>query len=560
MKKRYLWISLLLALLMLLSSCTNLFQRESSSTEQATQAPVEPSALLGLWYCADAYTVLVLKEGNVFDYYNLVTDDYAYASDIFSGQYTLADNNITVPLEEDFSLQLAYDAEKDILAVDGLELSFSRVEILPTKLGNAEPEKFKGIWYNKTSQRVYDLHEDGTVDIYLIQAGYYAYNTTEKATYTVDGAFVTIHFDYSENTIGLIYNPNKDSVATAYGDLYSRVNELPTEHPVVPFPNYEKLDCSSVINLGAYKGLDLTTDAKAYASIYIFDAYYNANKDKNPAAITEDRAAIYGDRVVIDYTGYLNGEKFSGGSATNQKVSITQNSGYIPGFAEGIIGRKMGETFDVPVTFPENYGSTELAGKSVVFTMTLHTIYELSIPDEGIKTLTNNEYESYTEILTDYTDAYRSQLLWEALEKEATYQNLTLDYYNYFYQYYRDLYHSYAFSMGMEYDAFLKNYGEQIQIRTDAELLTWCQTSVAMPYIIAQKIFKDENLAADKETYDAKYKEIFDQFVKDAMDHFKYTEADREKAEKFVLEEEGDYLNATVVRDLVSDWLLTQNN
>lgn len=554
MKRRYLWISLLLAFTMLLCSCTTLFKRAGSSTEQP-QASVEPKSLLGLWYCADAYTVIELKEGNVFDYYNLVTDDYAYASDLFSGQYTLTENNITVPLEEDFSLQLAYDAEKDILAVDGLELSFSRVEILPTKLGNAEPEKFKGTWYNKTAQRVYDFHEDGTVGIYLIQAGYYTYNTTETATYTVENAFITIHFDYSESTISLIYNSNKDSIATAYGDLYSRVNELPTEHPVVPFPNYEKLDCSSVINLGAYKGLDLTTDAKAYASIYIFDAYYNANKDKNPSAITEDRAAIYGDRVVIDYTGYLNGEKFSGGSATNQKVSITKNSGYIPGFAEGIIGHKMGETFDVPVTFPENYGNADLAGKSVVFTMKLHTIYELSISDEAVKAFSKDEYSTYTEILTDYTDAYRNQLLWDALEKEATYQNLTLDYYNYFYQYDRDYYHSYAFSMGMDYDVFLKNYVK----KTDADLLV-DGSNKAKPYIIAYKIYQAENLAADQEAYNAKYKEIFDQFVKDAMDYFKYTEADREKAEKFVLEEEGDYLNATVIKDLVSDWLLTQNN
>ena len=559
MKRRYLWISLLLAFTMLLCSCTTLFKRAGSSTEQP-QASVEPKSLLGLWYCADAYTVIELKEGNVFDYYNLVTDDYAYASDLFSGQYTLTENNITVPLEEDFSLQLAYDAEKDILAVDGLELSFSRVEILPTKLGNAEPEKFKGTWYNKTAQRVYDFHEDGTVGIYLIQAGYYTYNTTETATYTVENAFITIHFDYSESTIDLIYNSNKDSIATAYGDLYSRVNELPTEHPVVLFPDYGKLDCSSVITLGEYKGRDLTTDAKAYAAIYIFDTYYNANKDKKRPAITEDRAAAYGDHVVIDYTGYLNGEKFSGGSATNQTVSITKNSGYIPGFAEGIIGHKMGETFDVPVTFPEDYGNADLAGKSVVFTMKLHTIYELSISDEAVKAFSQNEYSTYAEILTDYTDAYRNQLLWDALEKEATYQNLTLDYYNYFYQYYRDLLHSYAFSASKEYDEILRIWGEQFNIRTDAELLQWCKTSVALPYVIAQKIFKDENLAADKETYDAKYKEIFDQFVKDAMSHFKYTEADREKAEKFVLEEEGDYLNATVIKDLVSDWLLTQNN
>lgn len=551
MKRRYLWIPLLLALTMLFCSCTTLFKREGASTEQ-TQAPVEPKTLLGMWYCADAYTVLVLKEDNVFDYYNLVTDDYAYASDVFSGQYTLADNKITVPLEEDFSLGLAYDAQKDILAVDGLEMSFSRVEILPTKLGKAEPEKFKGTWYNKTAQRVYDFREDGTVDIYLIQAGYYTYNTTETATYTVEGAFITIHFDYSENTFGLIYNPNKDSIANLVGELYGRVNELPTKHPVVLFPDYDKLDCSSVITLGNYKGLDLTTNATAYAAIYIFDSYYAANKDKTPKAITEDRAAAYGDRVVIDYTGYMDGKAFSGGSATNQTVSITNNSGYIPGFAEGIVGHKMGETFDVEVTFPENYGSTDLAGKKATFTMKLHTIYDLTISDEEVKTFSKNEFSTYAELLKEYVDTYRSQELWNILKEEATYENLPIEYYDYFYNYYRDYYHSYAFSMGMEYDAFLKAYYGI----TDADLMKESQT-VALPYIIAQKIFKTENLAADKETYDAKYKELLDQYVKDAMEHFKYSEED---AKKFVEAEEGTNLNATVVRELVSEWLLTQNN
>lgn len=551
MKKRYLWITLLLALTMLLSSCTTLFKRAGASTEQP-QATIEPRTILGLWYCADAYTVVELKEGNVFDYYNLVTDDYAYASDIFTSQYTLENNNIILPLEEDFSLSLAYNAEKDVLDVDGLEMSFSRVELLPAKLGTAEPEKFKGTWYNKTSQRVYDFREDGTVDIYLIQAGYYTYNTTETATYTVENAFVTIHFDYSENIISLIYNPNKDSIATAYGEIYGRVNELPTKHPVVLFPDYDNLDCDSIITLGNYKGLDLSTEAKINAAIYIFDSYYSANKDKKPAAITEDRAAAYGDRVVIDYTGYLNGEAFSGGAATNQTVSIIDDSGYIPGFVEGIIGHKMGETFDVEVTFPENYGSTDLAGKTTTFTMTLHTIYDLSISDEEIKAYSKDEFSTYADLLNDYVDAYRSQEIWNILKEEATYESLPIEYYDYFYNYYRDYYHSYAFSMGMEYDAFLKTYYGI----TDADLMKESQT-VALPYIIAQKIFKVENLAADKEAYDAKYNELFEQYVKDAIDHFKYSEED---AKKFVEEEEGTNLNATVVRELVSAWLLTQNN
>jgi trigger factor len=212
----------------------------------------------------------------------------------------------------------------------------------------------------------------------------------------------------------------------------------------------------------------------------------------------------------------------------------------------------MGETFDVEVTFPENYGSADLAGKKATFTMKLHTIYDLTLLDEEVKTFSKNEFSNYADLLKDYIDAYRSQEIWNILTKEATYENLPIEYYDYFYNYYRDYYHSYAFSMGMEYDAFLKAYYGI----TDADLMKESQT-VALPYIIAQKIFKTENLAADKETYDAKYKELLDQYVKDAMEHFKYSEED---AKKFVEAEEGTNLNATVIRELVSEWLLTQNN
>ena len=57
MKKKFLWISLLLAITLLLSSCTNIFKREGSSTEQPGTT-ADPSAMLGQWYCADGYTVI----------------------------------------------------------------------------------------------------------------------------------------------------------------------------------------------------------------------------------------------------------------------------------------------------------------------------------------------------------------------------------------------------------------------------------------------------------------------------------------------------------------------
>lgn len=84
-----------------------------------------------------------------------------------------------------------------------------------------------------------------------------------------------------------------------------------------------------------------------------------------------------GDVVNIDYTGYLDGEAFSGGSTNGAGTNLEIGSGsYIAGFEEGIIGHKVGETFDLNLQFPETYHNSEFAGKDVVFTVTINAIVE----------------------------------------------------------------------------------------------------------------------------------------------------------------------------------------
>lgn len=94
----------------------------------------------------------------------------------------------------------------------------------------------------------------------------------------------------------------------------------------------------------------------------------------------KDRAAENGDQIVFDYVGKKDGVAFEGGTASNQ-TDVIDGQGYIPGFEEGIVGHKPGETFDVPLTFPSDYGNADLAGKAVVFTMTLHKIQKVVIPE-----------------------------------------------------------------------------------------------------------------------------------------------------------------------------------
>lgn len=88
-----------------------------------------------------------------------------------------------------------------------------------------------------------------------------------------------------------------------------------------------------------------------------------------------DRAVADGDLVKIDFEGKLDGEAFEGGSAEGYKLQIGSNT-FIEGFEEGLIGVTPGETVDLNLTFPKTYQKQELAGKEVVFTVTVQSILE----------------------------------------------------------------------------------------------------------------------------------------------------------------------------------------
>ncbi len=83
--------------------------------------------------------------------------------------------------------------------------------------------------------------------------------------------------------------------------------------------------------------------------------------------------AAKGDQVVMDFVGKVDGEAFDGGSAEDYPLVIGSNS-FIPGFEDGLVGVKAGEERDVEVTFPENYGAENLAGKAAVFTCTIKDV------------------------------------------------------------------------------------------------------------------------------------------------------------------------------------------
>lgn len=122
-----------------------------------------------------------------------------------------------------------------------------------------------------------------------------------------------------------------------------------------------------------------------------------AARNRQMEDVTEARPAAQGDVVVTDFEGRLVdeaaegglAEPFQGGTGTDMPVEIG-GAGFIPGFAEGLVGINVGETRDVKVTFPAEYGAAELAGKDAVFKLTakkLQTPASATVDDDFAKKL-----------------------------------------------------------------------------------------------------------------------------------------------------------------------------
>lgn len=92
------------------------------------------------------------------------------------------------------------------------------------------------------------------------------------------------------------------------------------------------------------------------------------------------RAAKNGDEVVIDFVGKKDGVEFDGGKAENYSLKLGAGQ-FIPGFEEGVVGHKAGDAFDLELKFPKDYHVGDLAGQPVVFSVTLHTVNETTLPE-----------------------------------------------------------------------------------------------------------------------------------------------------------------------------------
>jgi trigger factor len=136
------------------------------------------------------------------------------------------------------------------------------------------------------------------------------------------------------------------------------------------------------MNLEGYKELIPDIKTPEVTEKEVQEKINSMLKQVTPLTKVEDRDKLQnGDFALIDFEGFIDGKAFEGGKAEGYLLEIGSGS-FIAGFEDGMIGMKVGETGDVKVKFPENYGSKDLAGKEAVFEVTLHEIQEKKISDD----------------------------------------------------------------------------------------------------------------------------------------------------------------------------------
>lgn len=266
--------------------------------------------------------------------------------------------------------------------IEALEKSQIKITIT---LDKAEWDEMNLQAYNKTKGK-YAIQgfRKGKVPMKVLQNAYGEGVLYEEA---INEAFVKYYYDILED--------NKDIYPVGQPEL-----------------DVEKVDANGLtliaivpvkpeVELGAYKGIKVD---KIEYNVKDEDVDAEIEKMRNDAGRmidVDDREAKEGDTANIDFSGSIDGKVFDGGTAKGYDLVLGSHS-FIPGFEEGVIGMKLNEEKDIPVTFPEEYGEKSLAGKAAVFAVKLNSIKVKELPnvdDEFVKDV--SEFDTLDELKSD---------------------------------------------------------------------------------------------------------------------------------------------------------------
>ncbi len=167
-----------------------------------------------------------------------------------------------------------------------------------------------------------------------------------------------------------------------------------------------KVTVKPEVELKAYKGIKAEKEKVTVKKTEIKEEVDRALEKDAKLVTVEGKAAKKGDIATIDFEGFVDGVAFEGGKGENYDLELGSGN-FIPGFEDQVIGHKTGEEFDIDVTFPEDYGAEDLAGKACVFKIKLHKIMKKELPkydDEFVKDI--SEFDT----IADYEKSLEEEI------------------------------------------------------------------------------------------------------------------------------------------------------
>lgn len=175
---------------------------------------------------------------------------------------------------------------------------------------------------------------------------------------------------------------------TKFVEILTEANVAPVAQPAL---SVQKVDADELevqilvpvkpqVELGEYKGLEVKKGRVTVTKKEIEEQLANYQTQFAELTVKEGGKVAKGDTAVIDFEGFVDGVAFEGGKGENYPLEIGSGS-FIPGFEDQVIGMTVDKEQDIVVTFPEDYGAADLAGKEATFKVTVHEIKEKHLPE-----------------------------------------------------------------------------------------------------------------------------------------------------------------------------------
>ena len=290
-------------------------------------------------------------------------------------------------------------------------------------------------------------------------------------------------------------DPASEEEISSSESFYEDTDDTPITDATV-----EKDGIEAFLEMPDYAGLELTkeiievTDEDAEQEVSYMLQY-------NPVELPDDTAIETGMVANIDYLGTVDGEAFDGGEYQGYDLEIGSGS-FIEGFEEQLIGHKKGESFDITVTFPDDYYE-ELAGKEAVFSITINAVKEILAEPTDEWAAAYTDYDTAEEYLANvksdleklYNSGSESQVRSEAWEKviaETTFFQYPQDMYDVFYENaYQSLVVESAEEAGMTEDEYKESWG------IDDDYVVMVTKEALRQELAAEYILQKEGIAID---------------------------------------------------------------